>query len=335
MSDVKNCTQHKNHETLQKSAQVKSTHDKMFRGLMQRVHIARDFFKHILPKSIMSKISLSGLQIMKDNSINGLSSREYRNDIVYVVKDKNQQDGFLILTEHQSNDYVFMGIRIWNYVFHILMLYIEQHPNVKQLPFVITVIYFSGKKPYRFSTDVVDCFADQTMAKQFLFKPITLFDVNKVSDKDIAKHKDNLANSMLLAHKHIYDSDLNQTVKLLAKDLRNLQNFDNKRHGNYIRILLKYLVDNSKVKNAKEFVRKLFKILSEGEQNMGTVADYFREQGREKGIEQGMEQGVEKGMKIAAKKLLQKNQDIDFVSDVTGLPVDVIYVIKRKLGKSS
>ena len=63
--------------------------------------------------------------------------------------------------------------------------------------------------------------------------------------------------------------------------------------------------------NIKEFIKE------EGRQE-------GRQEGVHEGVQKGLRQGVQKGMRQAALNMLRKKTDIDFVSDVTGLPLDEI-----------
>jgi len=52
------------------------------------------------------------------------------------------------------------------------------------------------------------------------------------------------------------------------------------------------------------------------------------EQGIQQGIEQGIEQGLEQGIEQTAKNMLNKNTDIKFISEVTGLSIEEIEKLK-------
>ena len=65
---------------------------------------------------------------------------------------------------------------------------------------------------------------------------------------------------------------------------------------------------------------------------MNTEKEYAVEQGFEQGIEQGIEQGTKQGVEQSkieiAKKLLEKNIDINIISETTGLSIEDIHNIK-------
>ena len=55
------------------------------------------------------------------------------------------------------------------------------------------------------------------------------------------------------------------------------------------------------------------------------------EKGIEKGMEKGMEMGIEKGRYIVAKSLWLKGADINFIAQVTELPLDAIKKIQEEV----
>ncbi|SHG73120.1 conserved hypothetical protein (putative transposase or invertase), partial [Thermosyntropha lipolytica DSM 11003] len=89
------------------------------------------------------------------------------------------------------------------------------------------------------------------------------------------------------------------------------------------------------------------KILPERREDLMTLAEKWRregieegirkgiEQGIAKGIEQGIakgiEQGIEKGKEEAALNALQKGLDIETIVEITGLSVERIEELKKKL----
>ncbi|SHH26699.1 conserved hypothetical protein (putative transposase or invertase), partial [Thermosyntropha lipolytica DSM 11003] len=56
-----------------------------------------------------------------------------------------------------------------------------------------------------------------------------------------------------------------------------------------------------------------------------------REQGIQEGIAKGIEQGIEKGIEKAALNALQKGLDIETIAEITGLSVEKIEELKKKL----
>ena len=53
------------------------------------------------------------------------------------------------------------------------------------------------------------------------------------------------------------------------------------------------------------------------------------QQGMQQGIQRGVQQGVQQGMQKVALSMLQKQADIAFISEVTGLPETEIIKLKN------
>lgn len=68
---------------------------------------------------------------------------------------------------------------------------------------------------------------------------------------------------------------------------------------------------------------------------MRTIADSYIDEGINKGIAIGEARGVEKGIYQRnveiAKRMLQENTDINFISSVTGLSSDEILKLKNRI----
>ena len=52
---------------------------------------------------------------------------------------------------------------------------------------------------------------------------------------------------------------------------------------------------------------------------------------KEEGREEGMKEGVKEGKLVTAKAALMKGLDIDFVAEITGLPIEIIQQLKNEL----
>ncbi|SHH36418.1 conserved hypothetical protein (putative transposase or invertase), partial [Thermosyntropha lipolytica DSM 11003] len=73
----------------------------------------------------------------------------------------------------------------------------------------------------------------------------------------------------------------------------------------------------------------------ERREDIMTLAERLRREGMEKGIAKGIEKGIakgiEKGKEEAALNALQKGLDIQIIAEITGLSVERIEELKKKL----
>ena len=107
-----------------------------------------------------------------------------------------------------------------------------------------------------------------------------------------------------------------------------------KEHGYfYISNLLWYIDGKLSEEKRDELSGLIIEHLpkDDGEKLMRTIADTYIEEGVEKGIAIGEARGVEKEKHFIAKKMLESNTEIKFISSVTGLSTDDILKIQNKM----
>lgn len=115
-----------------------------------------------------------------------------------------------------------------------------------------------------------------------------------------------------------YNEKKMSILGMLDMDYEKLTNFKGDK------IMDKLKNEALKLNNNDDFVKYLS---DEDEERL--LKNSFIEQGIEKGIEQGIEQN-----KIStAKKMLEKNIDIDSIKEITGLSLDEIKELKKRSNK--
>ncbi len=76
-------------------------------------------------------------------------------DVVHAVKLAGQSLWLWVHAEHQSASEKFMPLRILHYQCGKLLEYAKLN-NCDQLPPIISIIYYQGRKPYEFSVDLYE-----------------------------------------------------------------------------------------------------------------------------------------------------------------------------------
>ena len=107
-----------------------------------------------------------------------------------------------------------------------------------------------------------------------------------------------------------------------------------KEDFNYLEDVFYYVLEKAPTDNTEEVVSKFKELVTEEQQEqVMTVADRLREEGKLEGIEQGIVRGLEEG-KIEgkleiAKNLLTKNLDEILIAETTGLTLAEIKKLKN------
>jgi hypothetical protein len=101
----------------------------------------------------------------------------------------------------------------------------------------------------------------------------------------------------------------------------------------WLKHMLRRLTKTKKTEQELDFIiteiqrKGLSAVISNFEKNL----EWIEEQAMLKGMEKGMAKGVEKGLETAAVNLLRKGMEIAFVAEVTGLPMEKIAALKKRM----
>lgn len=315
---------------------INNPHDHYFRSSMSDLRVAKEFFQTHLPESILSIIDLNALRLQKASFVDE-NLRELMADMLYAVN-FNQELGYLyVLVEHQSPDRL-MAFRLRRYIFRIMSEHLKKKKTTT-LPIVIPLVFYNGKKPYPYSTDVFDLFGEhKALARETLLQPFHLIDVTQIPDEDLKKLQ--WAGVMEFVQKHIFDKDFIPILKELAPLLRNLEVINEK---DYLFSTMTYIFETN-VADTKEAAKIIRQSMSKstGEELM-TWAEQLKNEGFQEGLFEGEMKGHDRGRfegmlegklegkqegklegkleekQNIAKKLLQQGIDVNLIVAVTGL----------------
>jgi predicted transposase/invertase (TIGR01784 family) len=201
--------------------------------------------------------------------------------------------------------------------------HLQQYPQEKQLPIVFSILYYHGKKrPYPYSLDVFDLFADRVLAKETFTKPAHLVDLAKILDKQIKQYK--LIGLLTYTQKHIWDQDfallVNDLKEIIIKASKNMK--INEDFLLYLRSNLHYIIEIANIENEHKFIQKLEEIpFIKGYQIVGNLARKWRDEGKAEGM-------TENSKKIAI-NLLNEGLSIQKIAKVTGLAMSEIETLQK------
>lgn len=331
---------------------IKNPHDRFFKANMQDIRVARSFFEAHLPVKLTKLIDFNTLKLESASFIDK-KLQEILSDLTYSVK-IGDKDGYLyIITEHQSTPPDLMPFRNLQYNCGLMDQHLKQTPEgeLKVLPLIINIVFYHGKlTPYTQSCDIFDYFANPELAREYMFKPFTLVDVNQISDEELVKH--HWATLFEILQKHSRERDM---LPFLEKLFTGKLNFEIHQYGDLFYLMVKYITETGEISDKKKFLELLTHTLPEGEKEMTTLAQDWMNEGYQKGIHAGMQQGIHAGIQqgiqqgmqqgihagiqqgiqqgihagmqqgehekaiAIAKNMLLKGATIDFVKEVTGL----------------
>jgi predicted transposase/invertase (TIGR01784 family) len=329
-------------------------HDNVFQSAMSDLRVARDFFNHYLPASLLEVLDLKTLRLCRGTFVEP-ELRKSVTDLLYAIdflseaiepgqkpsyesKKKQVPCYIYLLTEHQNTPVHLMPWRVIKYT----CSGIDQHvleTSSEVLPIVIPLVFYNGDKPYLEPISVFDLFGPQkALAKRFMFDSFQLVDISKVPDQEIRNHQ--WSGLLELTMKHIYARDVMPQLQPILEMIKALADAENIE--SYLLAVLNYVIKTANTEDRKTFFRQAIQSLPQPleERTMATIADMLREEGYEKGVLLGEQKGIKKGVLLGklegkqegfvlareeiAKKLLETTDNFEFVAKVTGLAPEEI-----------
>ncbi len=323
-----------------------SEHDKFFKLNMQNLSVAKGFLLQYLPDVLLNKeIAWETLAIEPTHFLSDIFSEQIV-DVLYRVKINGEDHFLLILVEHQSAPDELMPWRLLSYfvsiVQHKLSNYVQKSKKkklLKKLPVVYPIIFYTGLKPYKFSTKVSDLFSDPQLTEFIWTNPIQLIELQNISDQELSLA--NLAHVFQLVMKKIHSKDL---LQYLVKFKKSFQIFSDKQFRRYFRGTLWYIFNKSQVENIDEILN--FFSQSVEHNTRGEAMSLYNaiikrglkegiEQGLVRGIEQGIEQGREEGRFLERltmiKSLLKNNIEPEKIAGLINVSLEDVLSIKRQV----
>ena len=172
---------------------AKNKHDQTFREVMSDPEYFVTLCQTHLPRSLRRRINWDTVEIAKlpTDWVKNLAplglSLEKQADVLYSFQYENGVEGLLLVAaEHQSSSDPLLALRLAIYLHLLLLEYAKAH-KLKQLPIVMQIVVYHGKKPFAHSLEVKDLFADQALVSRYYQKPL-LVDLNLIDDSEIAQH---------------------------------------------------------------------------------------------------------------------------------------------------
>jgi predicted transposase/invertase (TIGR01784 family) len=200
------------------------------------------------------------------------------------------------------------------------------------LPVVIPIVFYHGKSPYYFSTDIGDLFGEHKAWAPIALKPFKLIDVNQIDDEEIKKHE--WLGVLEYVQKYIGTKDL---FYRLINIIPLFNQLEIKGAQWYIISTLKYAFSAGALADSQVVQTLLLDKLSfNTRREMMTYAEYLKQEARQEGLQKGLQKGVQKGIQQGkqlgkseavqqiAIKLLQEKVDLALIARTTGLTFEQI-----------
>ncbi|MEO3989988.1 Rpn family recombination-promoting nuclease/putative transposase [Pseudocitrobacter cyperus] len=289
-------------------------HDAVFKQFLMHPDAARDFLDIHLPAEIRAICDLTTLRLESGNFVEE-NLREHYSDILYSVKMQGEPGYLHVLIEHQSTPSKKITFRMVRYAIAAMHRHLEA--GFEKLPLVVPILFYQGKaSPYPYSMRWLDLFASPELAKRLYSEPFPLVDITVIPDDQIMQHR--RVAVLELLQKHIRQRDLMQ----MLEDLVTLLNTEYTTENQLI-TLVNYMLLLGHTDQETLFFRELAKRLSK-EKKLGSLGQWFEDQGMEKGIQKGIQEGEDAARQRVALRMLKNGMSVELVAEMTELPPEAI-----------
>lgn len=252
---------------------------------MANLQVAKDFFQHHLPVAIQSQLDFNTLKLQPGTYISK-ALQSSASDILYTINFLKQEGSayLYILAEHQSSVDNLMPLRLWEYIASIWRDHLKKNKG-DTFPLVIPLVFYNGTKKYDGPKDIRELIdAPQELIEHFLLKPFHLVDTHDITDEEVRER--HWSGLMEFVMKNAYEKETLNCIQLLLELLKRIVH--DKRGADYGTSVLNYFLNQTETSDPGRLIKVLETGLTEsGDNVMGTVADYLRQEGRQEGMQQG------------------------------------------------
>lgn len=292
-------------------------HDLVFKTFLSTIETARDFITLHLPPALLQLCDLQTLQLESGSFVEE-ELRPYYSDMLYSLKTTCGDSYIHVLIEHQSSPDKHMAFRLMRYAIAAMQRHLEA--GHKTLPLVIPVLFYQGRKsPYPYSMNWLDNFADPALAGRIYREDFTLVDITVIADDEIMRHRSMAA--LTLIQKHIRQRDLTQLLDKLASLLTR-----NHMSGQQVIALVNYMLQAGEAQDARTLLYEMAQRAPQYGDELMTLAEQLKQEGRIEGMQQGMQQGMQTGEREASRKIaramLEKGIPAIDIIEMTGVSAD-------------
>lgn len=297
-------------------------HDLFFAKLMADKEMARCLFKSYFPETVQNYIQFDTAEMTHLNPkfVTEVLSGYRMCDVLYEAV---SPDGVTLLfahAEHQSTPDEAIVLRAICYALLAVLDYHHHHKG-QRIPPILSLIYYNGPTPFQHSLDPLALFGDlpPALRELVLFKP-QLIDLTQRSDQELMNH--GALGPFETLFKHSHDAADAQKLHLFDKTLVDVPR-------SFLVPALQYALSCIEKSQREAFMTMISTHVEQ--KTFVSIADALRAEGIEEGIERGMEKGIGQATEAIARNLLLKGCDLEFVSDNTGLSIDMIKKIKKSI----
>ena len=296
-------------------------HDTRYKKLFKNPLLVEELLTSFVDEDFIKDLDFSTLKKL-DKSFVSDAFRNKESDMIYQVKFKDDLIYIFLLLEFQSSVDKKMSLRMLRY---ICEFYEELEFKGEKFPAMFPVLLYNGDSKWTAETNIKNIIED-TLPKEFIpnFSYYKIAE-NEFSPETLYKIKNTVSAIFLIENIG--------NIENLRNEIRNIISLIKDEKPEIIQLFRRWT--NNLLGFYDKTINREITTIEEETEMFATVLEKHDKKlflkGREEGIEEGIEKGIEKGMRNVAIKLLKKGESPENISDITGLSVKEIELIKREM----
>ena len=186
---------------------VKNPHDAAFKAAFEKRELAESFFRHYFPQQIVGQIDFRYLKFANRSYVDE-KLKDKHSDIVYQTKIRGKTAFLYLLFEHQSTPDFWMIFRLLCYMTNLWREFIDQNPGAKQLPVILPVVLYHGKRKWNCPRSLIDIMETGEGLERYIpHFTYDLYDLGDYEDERLLLGEAMALGLVLYLMKHIFDED--------------------------------------------------------------------------------------------------------------------------------
>jgi hypothetical protein len=290
---------------------AKTPHDALFKSTFSQVEHAAGELRRMLPPRLLERMDFSTLTLCPGSFLDE-ALKERSTDLLFSVAIAGREAFVYLLFEHQSTVEPRMAFRLLRYMVRIWESWLVDHPEALRIPAIVPIVLHHSETGWTAETAfeaLLD--VDPEMLAEILehvprFR-FLLDDVSAESDEALrARAMTALGRLVLWCLRNARTPEkivagIGGWVGLI-REARRAPN-----GPAALRLVWRYIFAIDKQRRPEELLAQLTEAVGEeGKEDLVTVADLLREEGRKEGLNEGRREGLQEGQRTTLLKTLLK-----------------------------
>ncbi|WP_434044558.1 MULTISPECIES: Rpn family recombination-promoting nuclease/putative transposase [Sorangium] len=276
-------------------------HDALFKSTFSQPEHAAAALRQVLPAALAARIDFASLALQSGSFIDEELAAS-QSDLLFSARLAEAPLFIYVLFEHQSTTHPLMAFRLLEYMVRVWKGHLERHPRSTRLPAILPVVLHHSDTGWTAAVtfqDVIDLPPEvlRLMAAYVPHFRFVLDDISKETDEALrARAMTALGRLVLWCFRHARRPD-DLVARLsgwyeLVREVRGAPG-----GGAALSRVWRYILNIADPAQPRELLQRLLVAAGpEAEEEIVTIADYLREQGRQAGEREGRQAGEREGL---------------------------------------